>query len=82
MPTLAPTISLTLEQFKREAATLLKALPTLQRSVQVQAGIDCLNIAYLGLRLNGAESGLADSVWDYASRKAIAREVELLVARA
>lgn len=68
----------TLTELRSMASEYLKALPRLNGD-QVENGLKMFNIAYLNTRGPAYEMGLAVSLWDYVSRKAVEREAELLV---
>lgn len=70
----------TLEDVKRLAAELLKALPTVKSLESLQAGMKCLGIAYLEMVGEPWEQAIAVSVYDFAIRKAGNREIDLLLA--
>lgn len=76
-------IACDLEGFKRLAAEFLKALPNAKTVEQVDAGIKCLGIAYFDMTTTSpADTAIAVSVLDYATRKAGERIVQLTLGSA
>jgi hypothetical protein len=71
---------LDLEGFRRLAAEFLKAIPTCTSLEKLDAGFKCLVIARLDMKETCPSDGpLANSVYEYATRKFEARSAALIM---
>lgn len=75
------TIPCNLAEFRVIAKELLSQLPATNTPEQVDLGIKCMALAYLGLQGNETDRLLSVGIYQYVCGKAIDRETELILQR-
>lgn len=73
------TIETDYEGIKQMGKELLQALPKLARPEQVANGTKAFMLAYLGLSTADQFLTRESGLYDYVTRRAVAREVDLMV---